>query len=1122
MKKDSFMIRIRAGMLSAICACALTIGLLPARPLYAQSTATSQETGKQEIRRQAGENDDPFAPEEGYSLRTKGNLPAAFDLRHVNENGTEKNYITPVRQQNPFGSCWGFGAVAAAESSILSSGLVNNPRDLNLSEKQIAWYVTKALDDPNHPQNGEGIVFDQDVSDSRKYDMGGFTLYATNFFASGIGPVSEDTSTEDGEIYRYRGKKGIVVNERVTWFDDANVEQSGYKKTYYSPDDDWSMPEKYRFHQDYRLKESYLLPSPNVKAEGSSGKPEYNPEATEAIKNQLLNKRAVCVSICASHSRPGEVDDSDIGKIWAQYTLTSTQNHVVTIVGYDDNFPKTLFQDERQPPENGAWLVKNSWGADTSDFPDNGYSHWGLLEGEDRAGGNYTPVSNKHTGYFWISYYDKSLAFPEAYLFDSDTSEDLMIHQHDLMPVMEYQEYDTETEMRMANVFTADKNGRLKDVSFFTATPGSTVTFKVLLLNQTWFNPETDGECVYESSPKTYPLGGYHRESLAPDTDIVIARNQTYVVIVEEKTPSGKYGMCFGKAKSGKLGGYHVNPVINKEESFLYIDGQWQDLSSQKLQSLLLDDSEEWLLDNFPIKTSLTPVDNQGIYVMVKNLSPEYMHVLNIYEEHRFGTYFVGATDDLPTAPDIRWISTDPEVFTVKPANSEASEAVVTGKKPGKASLIVDAGVYGKKVVTIEVTKFALLYAYLGDHVIQQVYNGEPQEPELIDVYGETGGDTYKWGLVKDQDYTVSYENNTKCGKVKVTARGIGNYGSTLSTWFVILPARAKIQHISPGDHKMTVSFTSQKDSGVSGYVITYNESGSDTTKTRDVPADARSVVIDGLTAGKSYEVSMKAYVTIEEESLIIDRDTFDFYDEAENPVNYFGEESNKMTSAVIPGKETASDGDSKDSSTVAGTEKSIKSIKKDGDLKGSGFLPLRLCSKTASKDKIRLNWKKVSGADGYILYGNRCGTKYSMKKLAVLSASKKTWVHKKLKKGTYYKYLIVAYKVKDHIKKVAAASRTIHVITSGGKTVNNKSVKLSKTTVSLKKGKSLKLKAVPVPQKKGKKVKKHTAVRFESSNTKVAKVSRGGLITAKGKGTCYIYAYAQNGICKRTKVLVR
>ena len=73
-----------------------------------------------------------------------------------------------------------------------------------------------------------------------------------------------------------------------------------------------------------------------------------------------------------------------------------------------------------------------------------------------------------------------------------------------------------------------------------------------------------------------------------------------------------------------------------------------------------------------------------------------------------------------------------------------------------------------------------------------------------------------------------------------------------------------------------------------------------------------------------------------------------------------------------------------------------------------------------------------------------------------------------------------------------------------------------------LKKGRTLTLKARAVPQSKKLKVRQHVGIRYESSNKKIATVSKQGKIKARKKGACYVYAYAQNGVFKKIKVVVK
>ena len=182
----------------------------------------------------------------------------------------------------------------------------------------------------------------------------------------------------------------------------------------------------------------------------------------------------------------------------------------------------------------------------------------------------------------------------------------------------------------------------------------------------------------------------------------------------------------------------------------------------------------------------------------------------------------------------------------------------------------------------------------------------------------------------------------------------------------------------------------------------------------------------------------------------------------------------------------------------------------------GSSFAPLMLKSTKQGKSSIQLSWKSASNAAKYVVYGNACGKKNKMKKLATLSTNRFSVkkIEKKLKKGTYHKFMVLSLDSNDN---VIAASKVVHVATKGSAKAGNPKKIIAKKTKPLKVGKRLKLSAV----QRGT-FKKHRAVCFETSNADVATVSTKGVVKAAGKGSCYIYAYSQNGLYKKMKITVK
>lgn len=187
---------------------------------------------------------------------------------------------------------------------------------------------------------------------------------------------------------------------------------------------------------------------------------------------------------------------------------------------------------------------------------------------------------------------------------------------------------------------------------------------------------------------------------------------------------------------------------------------------------------------------------------------------------------------------------------------------------------------------------------------------------------------------------------------------------------------------------------------------------------------------------------------------------------------------------------------------------------------------PLLVKSTKQTKKSVTITWTKSSKAKKYVIYGNKYGKSNKMKKLATVTGKSKKFkkiAGKKVKKGTYYKFAVVAL---DQNNKVVSTSKTVYVASKGGKAGNVKKVKLTKKIAqkakSLKAGGKVSLKAKAVPVSKKLKVRKLAAMRYESSNTAVATVNAKGVVTGKKKGKCWIYAYAQNGVCKRVRVTVK
>lgn len=105
--------------------------------------------------------------------------PKKFDLRDPNGDGDRSDsVVTPVKQQNPWSTCWGFAVIAASETSILSElGKTYKETGLDLSELQLVGSVFRNTGAPEKfvgpTQAGEGY-HNSSKNPNAGLDAGGF------------------------------------------------------------------------------------------------------------------------------------------------------------------------------------------------------------------------------------------------------------------------------------------------------------------------------------------------------------------------------------------------------------------------------------------------------------------------------------------------------------------------------------------------------------------------------------------------------------------------------------------------------------------------------------------------------------------------------------------------------------------------------------------------------------------------------------------------------------------------------------------------------------------------------------------------------------------------------------
>ncbi len=218
------------------------------------------------------------------------------------------------------------------------------------------------------------------------------------------------------------------------------------------------------------------------------------------------------------------------------YDGGSGTNHGVLIVGWDDTYPATNFATA--PPGNGAFIVKNSWGAS-----------WGS------------------SGCFYVSYYDTKFGRDGvmAVIGADAISNYSGVYQYDPLGDCAGYGYSSSTGW-FANVYTAQTTASLSAVGFYTMAPGTSY--------EVYTGSSLATKTLSASGTQAYM--GYH--TVALPTPVTLTSGGSFVVAVKVTSPGASYPIAFEAPYSG----YSDAATAQAGQSYVSSTGSsWTDLTTQ-------------------------------------------------------------------------------------------------------------------------------------------------------------------------------------------------------------------------------------------------------------------------------------------------------------------------------------------------------------------------------------------------------------------------------------------------------------------------------------------------------------------------------------------------------------
>lgn len=229
-------------------------------------------------------------------------------------------------------------------------------------------------------------------------------------------------------------------------------------------------------------------------------------------------------------------------------------NHAVTIVGWDDTYSKENFPSTSGVNNDGAWIVKNSYG-----------KNWGK------------------NGYFYLSYEDKSItnlvsntavttpAYPNNYFYDGAAA-----------GTVTFPGKTINNGYYVSNIFKATAgNGKDEELGeIVTAVPQDNTDFQIQVYTdlKNTFDPTSGTPAYAEPVDYTQPLAGIHTIHL--NTPVKIPQGTFYSVVIRIPDGSNKF---YVEKTTTSTSWFTATAGIDPDQSFFSTSGKkWYDAGNHQ------------------------------------------------------------------------------------------------------------------------------------------------------------------------------------------------------------------------------------------------------------------------------------------------------------------------------------------------------------------------------------------------------------------------------------------------------------------------------------------------------------------------------------------------------------